>query len=185
GTPVLATSVTLNPTALRDVCSELLIMPESSFFLNLGNDHPNISMSVHRMKSASDYDTLKLHLNLQAMTPEKLPKTIIFMNTIKAAQHGCRFIKNPFPEHMHDYIDCMYAHRSYWDKRKVVQRFWTGKVCILIATEAAGMGADIPDIEVTIQFGIPSSLSVFKQHIGHAGRSPDICACAILLVEEK
>ncbi len=91
------------------------------------------------MKSASDYDTLKPHLNLQAMTPEKLPRTIIFMNTVKVAQHRCYFIKNLFPEHMCDYIDCMYAHHSYQDKRKVVQRFQTGKVHILIVTEAVGM----------------------------------------------
>ncbi len=38
------------------------------------------------------------------------------------------------------------------------------------------------DIEVVIQFGVPCSLSVFKQRIGRAGRSPDIQARAILLV---
>ena len=63
---------------------------------------------------------------------------------------------------------------------------------ILIATEAAGMvsfcrngyilcqvlislkGADIPDIELVVQFGIPQSLSVLSQRFGRAGRSPSI-----------
>ncbi|KAL0570576.1 hypothetical protein V5O48_011384, partial [Marasmius crinis-equi] len=45
------------------------------------------------------------------------------------------------------------------------------------------MGADIPDVEVVVQFGVPSSLSVFKQQIGCAGRDPCIQAEAVLLVE--
>ena len=36
-----------------------------------------------------------------------------------------------------------------------------------------------------IQFGIPSSLSVWIQRAGRAGRSPDINAHAILLVEKS
>ena len=46
-------------------------------------------------------------------------------------------------------------------------------------------GADIPDIILVIQFGVPSSLEVWTQRAGQAGRSPGICARAILLVEES
>jgi superfamily II DNA or RNA helicase len=44
-------------------------------------------------------------------------------------------------------------------------------------------GKDIPDIEVGIQFGVPSSLTVFKQRIGCIAQSPDIQGTGILLVE--
>ncbi|GLB45642.1 putative P-loop containing nucleoside triphosphate hydrolase protein [Lyophyllum shimeji] len=47
------------------------------------------------------------------------------------------------------------------------------------------MGADIPDIEQVIQFGVPSSLSVWIQRAKRAGRSPDINARAILLYEQS
>ncbi|KAK0451963.1 P-loop containing nucleoside triphosphate hydrolase protein [Desarmillaria tabescens] len=177
---VLAASAMLTPCTLRDVCSELYIYADNSFFLNLGNDRPNISTSVHRMKNASDFDALKPHLNLNVTVNED-PKTIIFMNTVKLVQHSCRYIKGL----VRKCIDYIYAHRSSKDKRKVMWRFHAGKIQILIATEAAGIGADIPDIEVAIQFGIPSSLSIFKQHIGWAGCWSDIQAWAILLVEQK
>jgi superfamily II DNA helicase RecQ len=49
----------------------------------------------------------------------------------------------------------------------------------------ACQGADIPDIEQVIQFGVPSSLSVWIQRAGRAGRSPVINARAILLVEKS
>ena len=46
-------------------------------------------------------------------------------------------------------------------------------------------GADIPDIELVVQFGIPQSLSVLNQRFGRAGRSPSIHAQAILLAEKS
>lgn len=46
-------------------------------------------------------------------------------------------------------------------------------------------GADIPDIKLVIQFGVPSSLSVWMQRVGRAGRSPGIQAYAVLMVEKS
>ena len=46
-------------------------------------------------------------------------------------------------------------------------------------------GADIPDIKLVVQFGIPQSLSVLSQRFGRAGRSPSIHAQAILLAEKS
>jgi bloom syndrome protein len=46
-------------------------------------------------------------------------------------------------------------------------------------------GADIPDIKLIIQFGIPSSLSVWNQRAGRAGHAANIHTHAILLVEKS
>jgi superfamily II DNA helicase RecQ len=79
----------------------------------------------------------------------------------------------------------------------------TGKIKILITIEAAGMvrrahltgiyvilhitcqGADIPDVELVIHFGVPSSLSVWIPCASCASHSSDINAHAILLVEKS
>ncbi|KAH7925762.1 hypothetical protein BV22DRAFT_1128801 [Leucogyrophana mollusca] len=44
-------------------------------------------------------------------------------------------------------------------------------------------GLDIPDIDFVVQFGLPSSLTVWLQRAGRAGRAIWICARTILLVE--
>ena len=44
-------------------------------------------------------------------------------------------------------------------------------------------GADIPDIERAVQFGVPPSLSVFAQRAGRTGRNPTIRAEATLIAE--
>ncbi|KAJ7196619.1 hypothetical protein GGX14DRAFT_375854, partial [Mycena pura] len=46
-------------------------------------------------------------------------------------------------------------------------------------------GADISDIELIIQFGVPSSLSVWIQRAGRGGRDPSLQARAILLYEKS
>ncbi|KAI0073143.1 hypothetical protein K474DRAFT_1563410, partial [Panus rudis PR-1116 ss-1] len=46
-------------------------------------------------------------------------------------------------------------------------------------------GADIPDIEVVIQFGAPLSLNIWVQRAGRAGRNLAIQAVAYVLVEKS
>lgn len=88
GTPILATSATLSPAAIKDVCSTLHIDLEEAFVLNLGNDRPNITPSIIEMKSAKDYAALK-----QVFGPPSevhgiadVPKSIVFANAVKKTQ---------------------------------------------------------------------------------------------------
>ncbi|KAJ7635917.1 hypothetical protein B0H17DRAFT_869645, partial [Mycena rosella] len=46
GSPIPATSATLSPAALKDICSILDLDLDEAFFLNLGNGRPNITPSV-------------------------------------------------------------------------------------------------------------------------------------------
>ncbi|KAJ6582551.1 P-loop containing nucleoside triphosphate hydrolase protein [Mycena vulgaris] len=187
GTPLLATSATLNADAMAEICSGLDLDLDRSFFLNLGNDRPNITPSVVRMNGSKDYAALDPVLPSPAdvQSADDLPKATIFTNNVKKTQVICRHVRRLYP-HLRGAIDFLHAHRSVKAKRRVMKQFRKGKIKILIATEAAGMvRADIPDIELVIQFGVPSSLSVWIQRAGRADRSPELHAHAILLVEKS
>ncbi|KAJ7905794.1 P-loop containing nucleoside triphosphate hydrolase protein [Mycena olivaceomarginata] len=187
GTPVLATSATLNAEALKDVCTGLNLDLDESFFLNLGNDRPNITPSVVHMKSSRDYGAVDAQLPDPATihTPADMPKTMVFTNAIKKTQILCRHIRQLFPNLPRHSIDFLHAHRTAKAKRRIMKQFRKGKIKILVATEAAGMGADIPDVELVIQFGVPPSLPVWIQRYGRAGRHFDIQARAVMLVEKS
>lgn len=63
------------------------------------------------------------------------------------------------------------------NERKLKQeQFKNNEIKILCATNAFGMGIDIPDIDTVIYFGFPSSIEDYYQGIGRAGRNPDIKA---------
>ncbi|KAJ7029936.1 P-loop containing nucleoside triphosphate hydrolase protein, partial [Mycena alexandri] len=203
GTPILATSATLSPSALSDVCSGLDLDLGRSFFVNLGNDRPNITPSIAQMKSSKDYEAVYAHLPDPAdvRSAADLPKAIVFANAVKKTQVLCRTIRRRYCPEVRDAIVFLHSHRTAKSKRRIMKEFRKGKIKILVATEAAGMGcqsfrspftktlkylpkgADIRDIELIIQFGVPSSLSVWTQRAGRAGRSPELQARAILLVE--
>lgn len=139
--PVLATSATLNPEALHEVRSQLDIDIDDSFFLNLGNDRPNIAYSVHTINSATDYNALKplLSRNAKPTTKNDLIKSIVFVNSIAATQLSTREIQSWFPTELHPYIDFVHAVRSPLSRRLAMRKFKRGQTRILFATEAAGM----------------------------------------------
>ncbi|CAE6479932.1 unnamed protein product [Rhizoctonia solani] len=60
-----------------------------------------------------------------------------------------------------------------WYRTEAMAKFTTGEVWILVCTEAAGMGCDIPDIKRVVQFGICQSIDAFVQRIGRAWRGND------------
>ncbi|TBU51096.1 hypothetical protein BD310DRAFT_835348 [Dichomitus squalens] len=64
-----------------------------------------------------------------------------------------------------------------------MSQFLKGDIDILLATEAAGMGCDIPDVAKVVQFKAPNSLSTWLQRAGRAGRSASIQARAVLLIQ--
>ncbi|KAF6752010.1 P-loop containing nucleoside triphosphate hydrolase protein [Ephemerocybe angulata] len=188
GIPFLATSATLPPVALNDIRIQLRIHPDSLYFVHLGNNRHNITMKTSTITSSHDYDAVMPLLTKNGEPPtvvDDFIKTCLFVNEVYAALDLCRFIKRRVPASLHSYIDSMFALRTTSAKRRIMKEFKEGSVRVLVATEAAGMGADIPDIEQVIQLGVPSSLSVWVQRAGRAGRSPNLDARAILLVEES
>ena len=65
----------------------------------------------------------------------------------------------------------MYHGMLEVDKKKKAQNDFTfGKINILIATNAFGMGIDIPDIRYVIEYDLPQSIEDFIQQIGRVSR---------------
>ncbi|RXW15756.1 hypothetical protein EST38_g10098 [Candolleomyces aberdarensis] len=185
--PFLITSATLTPAVLVEIQAQLDFELDDTFFLNLGNDRPNIKMSIQAVKTPADYDAvipLLTHSGHLPQTREDLCKTIVFVNKVPSSQHCSRYIKSLFLPELRQYVDVLHAYRTRRTKRRLMKQFRKGNILVLVATEAAGMGADIPDIEQVLQLGVPQSLAVWVQRAGRAGRSPNINARAILLVEQ-
>jgi ATP-dependent RNA helicase DBP3 len=56
------------------------------------------------------------------------------------------------------------------DRTKALQQFKNGEVPLLIATDVAARGLDIPDVEVVINFSFPLTVEDYVHRIGRTGR---------------
>ncbi|KLO06459.1 P-loop containing nucleoside triphosphate hydrolase protein, partial [Schizopora paradoxa] len=183
GVPILATSATLTPSDVDDITKVLEINMETAFFLHRGNDRPNIAYAVKYIKSQLDFDALKEFFCATYEKPEDIPKIAIYIDRCLSTQIVTQRIRSWVPPELHGSIAYFHSHRNDRAKKITLDAFLRGDHRVLIATEAAGMGTDIPDITRVVQFGLPDSLSTWLQRAGRAGRDPNSIAEATLLAE--
>ncbi|KAJ7666122.1 P-loop containing nucleoside triphosphate hydrolase protein [Mycena polygramma] len=183
--PFLVASATLPPNVLAEVRKSIHMDTATSYHVNLGTDRPNIAWFVHNMKGAKT-DLEALEFLIESGDEEgivKLIQTMVFFDDINLAMDALKHLRERLPPTLRGQIAIYHSRRSRRSKRIVMDKFRRGEIKILLTTEAAGMGCDIPHVEQVVQFMVPSSLSIWMQRAGRAGRNFLIFARAILLVQ--
>ena len=66
------------------------------------------------------------------------------------------------------------------DKRAVQEDFIAGRLRVIAATNAFGMGVDKPDVRLVIHLDTPGSLENYLQEAGRAGRDQHPARCVLL-----
>lgn len=76
-----------------------------------------------------------------------------------------------------------HAGLSYKKKKKVQKDFLDGKLSVIVATNAFGMGIDVSDVRCVAHLGIPPSVEDYYQEFGRAGRDGK-AAEAVLIYDD-
>ncbi|MBL8765990.1 MAG: ATP-dependent DNA helicase RecQ, partial [Planctomycetes bacterium] len=75
---------------------------------------------------------------------------------------------------------CYHAGMSDADRRAVHERFASGALPIVVATNAFGMGIDRADLRTVIHLDLPGSIEAYTQEAGRAGRDGLPARCTLL-----
>ncbi len=65
----------------------------------------------------------------------------------------------------------IHGDKSNGERQRSVERFQSGKIKVMVATDIAARGFDITDLSMVVNFDIPTSTEVFVHRIGRTGRA--------------
>lgn len=143
--------------------------------INTGNDRPNVKLMVLRSHSPQVI-TLEYLLTDQR-------KTIVYFESIQDLHRAHRHLLSLSGRN--GQFASYFAMLSDEYKSETMEKFRNGKVRVLFATEAAGMGCDISDIVCVIQFGVPNSIISLVQRLGRAARTPGLQGYGVVFCSIK
>jgi superfamily II DNA/RNA helicase len=97
---------------------------------------------------------------------EHLGKTLVFVATQRAAENLSRKLrKDGF------YSTALHGGLMQDERNDALKRFKNGRVKVLIATDVAARGIDVPGLSTVINFDLPRSPQDYIHRIGRTGRA--------------
>ena len=155
--PLIALTATATPIVQKDIVAQLgLVRP--ALFVH-GFRRPNIAIEV--VETAPSQRPELTHQLLQVA--ERRP-AIVYTPTRKRAQDLAAELAASFP------AAAYHAGLDAGLRQQVQAEFLKGRVAVIVATIAFGMGIDKADIRTVIHTALPGSMEAYYQEIGRAGR---------------
>ena len=156
--------------------------------LDVGCGRPNLLFLTRVLKNINNpvLDVLNiLPPVLDVNTPRTaIDKSILYFDSEEACRKAVRTLRKVLPAHLRDCVQPFSSDASESAKKLCWEGFMSGHLRILCATDAAGMGCNVPDVRHSVVFGCPKSLSVLAQRWGRAARDRTLLGTCLLLVPD-
>ncbi|KIM36196.1 hypothetical protein M413DRAFT_78603, partial [Hebeloma cylindrosporum] len=179
------TSATLPTRVLDEIKSILGIRDENTYTFFRSNDRPNVHLTVRKMKyPLNSYKDLAFLIPDDWDPTTPLPyKFVIFFDNITDSINAAKYLRAHLPLPLKDKIKWFNSEMSVEFRDEESAWFKDAKDGGLACTESFGMGIDLPDINLVIQWRATCDLCTLWQRFGRAARDFEIEAIALFLVE--
>ena len=122
----------------------------------------NIYQEVIKTKG----DDQKIEILLDLLSKQAFKKVLIFSETKRQVSKLCRQLKK-----LQVKVDEIHGDKSQQYRSKAIQKFKSGNIQVLVATDVASRGIDIDNITHVINYRIPNSRESYIHRIGRTGRA--------------
>ena len=155
--PVIALTATATPLVQQDI-GEQLGLAKASHFIH-GFRRTNIAVEIAEYPASGRRPIVRQLLSKTEHRP-----AIVYAPTRKEADALGELLQSDFPAATY------HAGMRTAARERVQVAFLEGRIDVIVATVAFGMGVDKPNVRTVIHTGLPGSLEAYYQEIGRAGR---------------
>jgi len=155
--PIVALTATATPTVQRDIVAQLQLQDPALFIHGFRRD--NLAIEVVEMSRPQRNDFTVNMLRDPAARP-----AIVYAPSRKASEDLAAELGRHFP------AAAYHAGLEATVRNHVQRAFQIGKLEVVVATIAFGMGIDKADVRTVVHTALPASVEAFYQEIGRAGR---------------
>ncbi len=177
--PVLCLTATAKPDVVADICGYFLgTLGVKLRVFNGGTRRENLDFVV--VETTPAHKPADIHALLEShLSPEQPGGAIVYCTTRSQTEQVAQFLTDMGWAAAH-----FHAGLKPEQKKTTQQEFISGKLRVIAATNAFGMGIDKPDVRLVIHAEIPGSLENYVQEAGRAGRDREAAQCVLLYCEQ-
>ena len=162
---VLLLTATATKAVKRDMANKFGIAEQH--IVQTGFYRSNLNLAVVPVSTAEKNKLLLQHVSSQLISDQVSQQGpgIVYVTLQQSAERVAQFL-------CQNNLNAAAYHAGFDnDKRQRIQEeFMAGKIQIVVATIAFGMGIDKSDIRFVIHYDLPKSIENYSQEIGRAGR---------------
>ncbi len=172
---IIALTATATPKVREDISAQLGLKKPASFIA--GFDRPNLALRIVQCKSDKE------RIARAAQIIERSDGTgIIYTSTRKAVEEATDQLQK-----LDLKVVGYHAGLSEKQRSTAQDRFMSGEVQAIVATNAFGMGVDKRDLRFVTHYNLPGSIEAYYQEVGRAGRDglPSVCTLLFNYIDTR
>ncbi|KAL9026945.1 MAG: hypothetical protein Q9196_004463 [Gyalolechia fulgens] len=151
------------PSAVERIARKYLRRPA---IVTIGNVGEAVETVEQRVEFVAGEDKRKKRLGELLSSREFHPPIIVFVNIKRNCDAVARDIK-----HMGFSSVTLHGGKTQEQREAALASLRTNSTDVLVATDLAGRGIDVPDVSLVVNFNMASSIESYTHRIGRTGRA--------------